>query len=175
MQKQILKKAHKELKTVWRHAWEDVGFRKAWDYERSWYYERKTKSKYNSQDTIGDYREMMIYTDYNPNTRNDKLLFGLEYDKNKNKFFIAYVFIPSGDGTYPPKTEEEIFIQYLDFDFLKWRRNKDPKEIFKMVFPKWTKDLKEQKYTICLDFCSYVDKMVKILRKTSNMENDFVE
>ena len=95
-----------------------------------------TKCRFQSADTIGDYREMQIYTDYNPNTRNAKLLFGLEYDEKVDKFYIAYVYKPKPSGNYPPtpEDEEKNFMSYLEFDYLKWRRTKDQNAIYKMVF-----------------------------------------
>ena len=176
MQKQILKKAKHELQTAWRHAMEEAGFYKAVEYY-GWGVWRSDRgpSRFQSPDTVGDYREMMIYTDYDPNTRNAKLLFGLEYDEKVDKFYIAYVYKPKPSGNYPPtkEDEEKIFMSYLDFDYFKWRLNKDPNAIYKMVFPNWEGDFKANKHHICLDFCGYVSKMVGSWLRERNMSDDF--
>jgi len=59
MQKQILKKAKNELKTAWRHAMEDAVFYKASEYS-GWSAYGDTyspKCRFQSPDTIGDYRK----------------------------------------------------------------------------------------------------------------------
>lgn len=177
MQKQILKKAKNELQTAWRHAMEEAGFRKAneysgWSLWRDCY---STKCRFQSPDTIGDYRRMKIYTDYDPNTRNAELLFGLEYDEKVDKFYIAYVYKPKPSGNYPPTPEEEekIFMRYLNFDYYKWRITKDQNSIYKMVFPNWNGNFKRNKTNICLDFCGYVSKMVGAWMKERNITEDF--
>lgn len=177
MQKQILKKAKNELQTAWRHAMEEAGFRKAneysgWSLWRDCY---STKCRFQSPDTIGDYRRMKIYTDYDPNTRNAELLFGLEYDEKVDKFYIAYVYKPKPSGNYPPPPEEEekIFMRYLNFDYYKWRITKDQNAIYKMVFPNWNGNFKRNKTNICLDFCGYVSKMVGTWMKERNITEDF--
>lgn len=177
MQKQILKKAKNELQTAWRHAMEEAGFRKAneysgWSLWRDCY---STKCRFQSPDTIGDYRRMRIYTDYDPNTRNAELLFGLEYDEKVDKFYIAYVYKPKPSGNYPPtqEDEEKIFMRYLNFDYYKWRITKDQNSIYKMVFPNWNGDFKRNKTNICLDFCGYVSKMVGAWMKERNITEDF--
>lgn len=177
MQKQILKKAKNELQTAWRHAMEEAGFRKAneysgWSLWRDCY---STKCRFQSPDTIGDYRRMRIYTDYDPNTRNAELLFGLEYDEKVDKFYIAYVYKPKPSGNYPPPPEEEekIFMRYLNFDYYKWRITKDQNSIYKMVFPNWNGNFKRNKTNICLDFCGYVSKMVGEWIKERNITEDF--
>lgn len=177
MQKQILKKAKNELKTAWRHSMEDAGFYKAVEY-CAWSAGRHSehwKCRFQSHNTIGDYRAMRIYTDYNPNTRNAELLFGLEYDEKVDKFYIAYIYKPNPSGNYPPtpEDEEKIFMSYLDFDYLKWRRTKDPKAIYKMVFPNWEGDFKSNKHRICLDFCCYVAKMVGAWMRERKITDDF--
>ena len=133
MQKQILKKAKNELKTAWRHAMEDAGFYKAIEYYgwSAWRDSDKGKCRFQSADTIGDYRKMRIYTDYDPNTRNAELLFGLEYDEKVDKFYIAYIYKPKPSGNYPPtpEDEEKIFISYLDFDYLTMEIQKDTKNL----------------------------------------------
>lgn len=177
MQKQILKKAKHELQMAWRHAMEDAGFYKAFEYYRwsAWRNSDRGKCRFQSPDTIGDYRRMAIYTDYDPNTRNAELLFGLEYDENVDKFYIAYVYKPKPSGNYPPtkEDEEKIFMSYLDFDYYRWRLTKDPKSIYKMVFPNWEGDFKANKHCICLDFCGYVSKMVDAWLRERNMSDDF--
>ena len=177
MQKQILKKAKHELETAWRHAMEDAGFYKSFEYYgwSAWRISDRGKSKYQSADTIGDYREMRIYTDYDPNTRNAELMFGLEYDEKVDKFYIAYVYRPKPSGNYPPtpEDEEKIFCRYLNFDYFKWRRTKDQNAIYKMVFPNWEGDFKRNKTNICLDFCGYVSKMIDAWMKERKISEDF--
>lgn len=177
MQKQILKKAKNELKTAWRRAMEDAGFYKDTEYYgwSAWRTSDRGPSRFQSPDTIGDYRKMRIYTDCNPNTRNAELLFGLEYDEKVDKFYIAYVYIPKPSGNYPPtkEDEEKIFMSYLDFDYYKWRLTKDQNAIYKMVFPNWEGDFKRYKTNICLDFCGYVSKMVGAWLRERNMTDDF--
>jgi len=177
MQKQILKKAKNELQTAWRHAMEEAGFRKANEYSgwSLWRDTYSTKCRFQSPDTIGDYRRMRIYTDYDPNTRNAELLFGLEYDEKVDKFYIAYVYKPKPSGNYPPPPEEEekIFMRYLNFDYYKWRITKDQNAIYKMVFPNWNGDFKRYKTNICLDFCGYVSKMVGAWIKERSITEDF--
>ena len=177
MQKQILKKAKNELKTAWRHAMEEAGFCKAVEYSgwSAWRDSYSTKCRFQSPDTVGDYRRMAIYTDYNPNTRNAELLFGLEYDEKVDKFYIAYVYKPKPSGNYPPtkEDEEKIFMSYLDFDYYRWRLTKDQNAIYKMVFPNWEGDFKANKHRICLDFCGYVSKMVGAWVRERNMSDDF--
>jgi hypothetical protein len=177
MQKQILKKAKHELQMAWRHAMEDAGFYKAVEYYgwSAWRTSDRGPSRFQSPDTVGDYREMMIYTDYDPNTRNAKLLFGLEYDEKVDKFYIAYVYKPKPSGNYPPSPEDEekIFMSYLDFDYFKWRLTKDTNVIYKMVFPNWEGDFTANKHHICLDFCGYVSKMVGAWMRERNMTDDF--
>lgn len=123
MQKQILKKAKHELQTAWRRAMAVAGFYKAVEYSgrSAWRDTYFTKCRFQSTDTVGDYRKMNIYTDYNPNTRNAELLFGLEYDEKVDKFYIAYVYKPKLSGNYPltMEDEEQIFFSYLDFDYFK--------------------------------------------------------
>lgn len=177
MQKQILKKAKQELKTAWRHAMEEAGFYKDTVYYgwSAWRTSDRGPSRFQSPDTIGDYRKMRIYTDYDPNTRNAELLFGLEYDEKLDKFYIAYIYTPKPSGNYPPtkEDEEKIFMSYLDFDYLKWRRTKDINAIYKMVFPNWEGNFKENKHRICLDFCGYVSKMVGAWMRERKMIEDF--
>jgi hypothetical protein len=118
---------------------------------------------------------MRIYTDYDPNTRNAELLFGLEYDEKVDKFYIAYVYKPKPSGNYPPtkEDEEKIFMSYLDFDYFRWRITKDQNAIYKMVFPNWEGDFTANKNRICLDFCGYVSKMVGAWMRERNMTEDF--
>jgi hypothetical protein len=177
MQKQILKKAKHELQTAWRRAMEDACFYKAVEYSgwSAWRDSYSTKCRFQSPDTVGDYRKMRIYTDYDPNTRNAELLFGLEYDEKVDKFYIAYVYKPKPSGNYPPtkEDEEKIFMSYLDFDYFKWRITKDPNAIYKMVFPNWEGDFTANKNRICLDFCGYVSKMVGAWMRERKMTEDF--
>lgn len=176
MDKRILKKARHELRTAWRQIMEECGFRKADElYHWSLWEDYKKQCRFQSPDTIGDYRRMSIYTDTNPNTRNAQLLFGLEYDEKVDKFYIAYVYKPKPSGNYPPPPEEDeqIFMSYLEFDYLKWRRTKDPNAIYKMVFPNWEGNFKTNKNRICLDFCGYVAKMVSAWMRERNMTEDF--
>lgn len=177
MQKQILKKAKHELQTAWRRAMADAGFYKDTEYYgwSAWRPSGIGPSRFQSPDTVGDYRRMSIHTDYDPNTRNAELLFGLEYDEKVDKFYIAYVYKPKPSGNYPPtkEDEEKIFISYLDFDYCRWRITKDPNAIYKMVFPNWEGDFKRNKTNICLDFCSYVSKMVNVWLREQKMIEDF--
>ena len=156
---------------------EDAGFYKAVEYHgwSAWRARFISPCRFQSPDTIGDYRKMRIYTDYDPNTRNAELLFGLEYDEKVDKFYIAYVYKPKPSGNYPPNEEDEekIFMSYLNFDYYKWRLTKDPNAIYKMVFPNWEGDFKQNKRQIRLDFCSYVAKMVGAWMRERTMTEDF--
>lgn len=170
MHKNILKKIKKELSLHWNSAWSDVGVTKHHSYvKNSYYYFDKLKSCYECASTVGNYRVFRIYQRYVPSSDDMELVFGLEYDVEKEQFYVAYIV----QKHYPD--HETIYIKYLkDFDVMDWFNSKDDELLYRLVFPMWNnKGFYIKKDRINLDFCSYVEKYVNVLKKLDKIESDF--
>lgn len=168
-ERNVLKKLKKELSRHWNSAWGDVGVNKHYSYVKDFYYFNKVKSCYECSSTVGNYRVFRIYQSYVPSTDDIELVFGMEYDDEKEQFYVAYIV----QKHYPD--HESIYIKYLeDFDVMDWFNSKDDELLYKLVFPSWdNKGLHITKDRINLDFCSYVEKYVNIIKKREEIDRDF--
>lgn len=169
-ERNVLKKLKKELSKHWNSAWSDVGVPKHYSYVKDFYcFNKKVKSFYEYSGTVGNYRVFRIYQRYVPSTDDIEIVFGLEYDEGKEQFYVAYIV----QNHYPDN--ETFHIKYLeDFDVMAWFNSKDDELLYKLVFPSWdNKGLHITKDRINLDFCSYVEKYVNVLKKKEEIERDF--
>ena len=168
-ERNVLKKLKKELARHWNRAWGDVGVPKHYSYIKNLYYFDKVKSVYECASTVGNYRSFRIYQSYVPSTDDKELVFGLEYDGEKEQFYVAYILA----GHYPET--ETFYFKYLeDFDVMGWFNSKDDELLYRLVFPSWdNKGLHTTNDRINLDFCSYVEKFVNVLKKRDEIERDF--
>lgn len=170
MHKSIFKKIKKELPVYWNRAWSNAGF------------VNMTKFRYNLDIIVAEKNEiiltddfqMHIYTDYDPNTITNTLQFCLCFNMAKNKFLIKYLHSEKvGFNNIVMYANNSTFSHEIDFNFLEWYKTKDPSVFYKFVFPTWNRDLKENKYHIMLDFCSYVSKFAKMMINKENLKKDF--
>lgn len=168
-ERNVLKKLKKELSRHWNSAWGDVGVNKHYSYVKDFYYFNKVKSFYECSSTVGNYRVFRIYQSYVPSTDDIELVFGLEYDDEKEQFYVAYIV----QKHYPDN--EAIYIKYLeDFDVMDWFNSKNDELLYRLVFPSWdNKGLHITKDRINLDFCSYVEKYVNVIKKREEIDRDF--
>lgn len=170
MPKNLFKKIKKELPIYWNRAWANAGFvnMTKFRYDHVFIVEEKNEI------ILTDDYQMHIFTDYDPNTITDTLQFCLCFNHVKNKFIIKYLYSENvNDSSIVLYANKSTFTREIDFDFCEWHKTKDPSVFYKFVFPGWVGDLKENKYHIMLDFCTYVSKYSKMMINKEKLKKDF--